>query len=323
MNDNLLHAVTGAFGYSGKYIAKRLLAQGVRVRTLTNSPQRHNPFGQSVEVQPFNWDEPEKLTGALAGVTVLFNTYWVRFNTGQFCFAEAIENSRRLFAAAKTAGVRRIVHVSITHPDEKSGLEYFRGKAQVEKALAQCGVNYTILRPAVIFGQEDILINNIAWVLRHLPVFGVFGDGQYKMQPIYVDDLAELAVQCAADEGNRIVEAIGPETFTYRELVEVTGKTIGCVRPIVSVNPVLGYSLAWLMGKFVGDVIITRDEIRGLMEGRLYVDAPPAGTTKLTQWAASNSAWLGRRYASELARRNDRQHDYVELRGDGAKDGSR
>ena len=323
MNDNLLHAVTGAFGYSGKYITKRLLAQGSRVRTLTNSPHRHNPFGQSVEVQPFHWQEPEKLAGALAGVSVLFNTYWVRFNTGQFCFAEAIENSRRLFAAAKTAGVRRIVHVSITHPDEKSGLEYFRGKAQVEKALAQCGVNYTILRPAVIFGQEDILINNIAWVLRHLPVFGVFGDGQYKMQPIYVDDLAELAVQCAADEGNRIVEAIGPETFTYRELVEVTGKTIGCVRPIVSVNPVLGYSLAWLMGKFVGDVIITRDEIRGLMEGRLYVDAPPAGTTKLTQWAASNSAWLGRRYASELARRNDRQHDYVELRGDGAKNGSR
>ena len=242
---------------------------------------------------------------------------------GQFCFAEAIENSRRLFAAARAAGVRRIVHVSITHPDEKSDLEYFRGKAQVEKALAQCGVNYTILRPAVIFGQEDILINNIAWVLRHLPVFGVFGDGQYKMQPIYVDDLAELAVQCAADEGNRIVEAIGPETFTYRELVEVTGKTIGCVRPIVSVNPVLGYSLAWLMGKFVRDVIITRDEIRGLMEGRLYVEAPPAGTTKLTQWAASNSAWLGRRYASELARRNDRRHDYVELRGDGAKDDNR
>ena len=107
MNNSALHAVTGAFGYSGKYIAKRLLAQGVRVRTLTNSPQRHNPFGQSVEVQPFNWQEPEKLAGALAGVSVLFNTYWLRFNTGQFCFAEAIENSRRFFAAARTAGVRR------------------------------------------------------------------------------------------------------------------------------------------------------------------------------------------------------------------------
>ena len=323
MDTKMLHAVTGAFGYSGKYITRRLLAHGARVRTLTNSPQRHNPFGQSVEVQPFNWHEPEKLAGALAGVAVLFNTYWVRFNARQFCFTEAVENSRRLIAAAQAAGVRRIVHVSITNPDEQSDLEYFRGKAQVENALAQCGVSYTILRPAVIFGREDILINNIAWVLRHLPVFGVFGDGQYKMQPIYVDDLAELAVQCAEDDGNRIVEAIGPETFTYRELVEVTGKAIGYTRPIISVNPMLGYSLAWLMGKYVGDVIITRDEIRGLMEGRLYVEAPPAGITKFTQWVASNSAWLGRRYASELARRNDRQHDYVELRGDGAKDDNR
>ncbi|MGC8541452.1 MAG: SDR family oxidoreductase, partial [Phycisphaerae bacterium] len=193
MNAETLHAVTGAFGYSGRYITQRLLAAGICVRTLTNSPQRHNPFGQSVDVQPFNWHDPKKLTEALTGVDVLYNTYWVRFNSRTFCFAEAIENNRKLLVAAKAAGVRRIVHVSITNPDINSDLEYFRGKAQVEQALTDSGVDFTIRRPAVIFGREDILINNIAWVLRHLPVFGVFGDGQYKLQPIYVDDLAELA----------------------------------------------------------------------------------------------------------------------------------
>ena len=317
MNPNMLHAVTGAFGYCGRYITQRLLAAGVCVRTLTASPRRANAFGQSVEVREFHWQDPKKLAEALAGVEVLYNTYWVRFNSRAFCFAEAIENSRKLFVAAKAAGVRRIVHVSITNPDINSNLEYFRGKAQVEQALTDSGVDFTILRPAVLFGKEDILINNIAWMLRRLPVFGVFGDGEYKMQPIYVDDLAELAVRSADDKTNRIIDAIGPETFTYRELVKAIGAIIGCPRPIMSVNPQVGYLFAAVAGKVVHDVIITRDEIRGLMEGRLFVDAPPAGITKLTQWAQENRAWLGHRYASEMARRRDRQSDYTALRGDG------
>ena len=317
MSTEMLHAVTGAFGYSGRYITQRLLAAGVSVRTLTASPRRANVFGNSVEVREFHWQDTKKLAEALAGVEVLYNTYWVRFNSQTFCFAEAIENSRKLFSAAKSAGVRRIVHVSITNPDINSNLEYFRGKAQVEQALTDSGVDFTILRPAVLFGKEDILINNIAWMLRRLPVFGVFGDGEYKMQPIYVDDLAELAVRSADDKTNRIIDAIGPETFTYRELVKAIGSIIGCPRPIMSVNPQVGYLFAAVAGKVVHDVIITRDEIRGLMEGRLFVDAPPAGITKLTQWAQENRAWLGRRYASEMARRRDRNSDYTALRGDG------
>ncbi len=317
MSDLRLHAVTGAFGYSGRYISKRLLAAGISVRTLTASPHRANPFGQSVDVREFHWQDPRKLAEALAGAEVLYNTYWVRFNSRMFCFAEAIENSRRLFIAAKNAGVRRIVHVSITNPDFNSHLEYFRGKALVERALTDSGVDFTILRPAVLFGKEDILINNIAWMLRRLPVFGVFGDGQYKMQPIYVDDLAELAVRSADDKNNRVIDAIGPETFTYRGLVETIGTIVGCPRPIISVSPQVGYLFAAVAGKMVHDVIITRDEISALMEGRLFVDAPPAGLTSLTQWAQDNCDWLGQRYASEMARRRDRQSDYIALRGDG------
>ena len=164
---------------------------------------------------------------------------------------------------------------------------------------------------------SDILINNIAWVLRHLPVFGVFGDGRYKLQPIYVDDLAELAVRCAGDSTNRIVQAIGPETFTYRELVKAIGAIVGCPRPVISVNPEVGYLFAAVAGKVVHDIIITRDEIRGLMKGRLVVDAPAAGKTKLTEWAQENRAWLGNRYASEMARRKDLVSDYTALRNGG------
>ena len=310
MKINDTQAVTGAFGYSGKYIAQRLLDEGRSVVTLTNSVNRANPFGDRVRVTPFHFDAPEKLAESLRGVSVLYNTYWVRFNHGAFTHADAVRNTETLFRAAKAAGVGRVVHVSITNPSEDSPLEYFRGKARLERALVESGLSYAILRPAVLFGKEDILVNNMAWALRHLPVFGVFGDGQYKLQPIYVDDLAQLAVEQGKRSDNVTVNAIGPETFTYRGLVEVIGQIIGKRRPILSVPPDVGYAVSWLIGKIVGDVMITREEIKGLMDNRLCVDAPPAGSTKLTEWARERSASLGLHYTSELARRLDRKAEY-------------
>ncbi len=312
MNDSGIHAVTGAFGYSGKYIAKRLLARGVPVITLTNSLDRRNPFGKDVRPFPFHFDEPDRLAKSLQGVDVLYNTYWVRFNHKSFTHADAVENTLTLFDAAKGAGVRRIVHISITNPSEDSPLEYFIGKARLERALKESGMSYAILRPTVLFGKEDILINNIAWILRRFPVFGVFGDGKYKLQPIYVDDLAALAVQQGAANEDAVIDAIGPETFTFRELVRTVGKIIGKERPILSMPPALGYASGWMMGKLLHDVVITREEIQGLMEGLLYVESPPAGQTRLTDWATEYASTLGYRYASELARRRDRRSDYTD-----------
>ena len=298
-----IHAVTGAFGFSGRYIASRLLLAGYEVRTLTNSVSRRNPFGTELDVHPFNFDRPEALIASLTGVSVLYNTYWVRFNHRTFTYASAVRNTITLFRAAEAAGVERIVHVSITNPSEDSELEYFRGKAELESALKGLGLSYAILRPAVLFGKEDILINNIAWILRRFPIFGVFGDGQYRLQPIYVDDFAELAVAQGQTTKNVVVNAIGPEVFTYRGLVEQIGEILRRPRPIVSVSPFFGYLLSRLLGFVVRDVVLTRDEIRGLMAGLLYVDSPPTGTTKLTDWVREHAESLGTRYASELARR--------------------
>jgi NADH dehydrogenase len=236
-------------------------------------------------------------------VSVLYNTYWVRFNHRSFTHQQAVTNTKTLFSAARNAGVRRIVHLSITNPSADSPLEYFSGKAELERALKASGLSYAILRPTVLFGKEDILINNIAWMLRRFPVFGVFGNGQYRLQPIYVDDLASLAVQHGRGTEDVTIDAIGPETFIYRELVTAIGRTIGGTRPIVSVPPSLAYYVGSALGKVLGDVVITRDEIRGLMDGLLYVNAPPTGTTHLTAWAAEHRSTLGIRYASELARR--------------------
>ena len=212
------HIVTGAFGFLGRHIARRLLEQGQQVATLIGRADRDDRFGGRVEVLPLAFDEPAKLAGSLRGAAVLYNTYWVRYPMGGLSFDEAVENSRTLFAAAREAGVPRVVHVSITNPSEDSPFGYFRGKALVERALVESGLSYAILRPAVLFGDEGILINNIAWALRHLPVFGLFGRGTYRLRPISVEDMAALAIEQAGKTANVVIDAVGPETFTYREL---------------------------------------------------------------------------------------------------------
>lgn len=305
--------VTGAFGFSGKYIARRLLEAGHAVHTLTNSPDRGNPFGGRVTASPLCFDAPAKLSAALAGADALINTYWVRFDHRDFTHAQAVTNTRALFDAAREAGVRRVVHVSITKPSLDSDLPYFRGKAELEAALRESGLSYAILRPAVLFGPEDILVNNIAWALRRFPVFGIFRDGRYGIQPIHADDLAALAVREAGGTEDVTIDAIGPETFTFRELVATIGRAIGKRRPLMSIPPSLGYATAVAIGWFVGDVFLTREEITGLMRGLLSTDAPPAGATSLSGWIAENAGTLGVRYASELARRRDRTRSYLSI----------
>lgn len=307
---NSFHAITGAFGYSGRYLAARLLAAGQPVITLTNSPHRVHPFGTRVRAFSLCFDRPDELARSLQGVDVLYNTYWVRFNHRDFTHAEAVRNTLSLFDAARRAGVRRVVHISITNPSEDSPLEYFSGKARLERALSESGLSHAILRPTVLFGREDILINNIAWALRRFPCFAVFGDGSYRLQPIFVNDLAELAVTQGAGRENRVLNAIGPETFTYHELVAAVGAAIGQSRPIVGVSPALGYALSRMIGWGVGDTFVTREEIAGLMAGLLCVDTPPTGTTRLTEWMRTHRDTLGRHYASELARRKDRLAAY-------------
>ena len=305
--------VTGALGYTGKSLTRLLLSRGESVRTLTNSPHRPNPFGDRLEVAPLAFNDPGALARSLEGADVLYNTYWVRFNHRLFTFDQAVKSTRALFDAAKAAGVGRIVHVSILHADEADDLGYYKGKHELEQALKATGLSHAIVRPGVLFGRGDILVNNIAWVLRHMPIFGVFGDGRYRLRPMYVDDMAALMMECADKDEDLTTDAVGPEDFTYRELVGTIGKIIGVRRPVVRIPPALGYAIGRCLNPFVKDVIITREEIDGLMRGLLDSEAPPTAPTKLTDWAASNRATLGRRYASEVARRVKREAAYEDL----------
>ena len=297
-----LHAVTGAFGYTGCYITRRLLAEGQRVITLTGHPGRPNPFGEQVKAYPFNFGNPDALAASLEGVDVLYNTYWVRFSHGDTTFEKAVRNTKTLIDAAKAAGVRRFVHVSITNPSPDSTLPYFRGKAVLEQYLHSSGLSYAILRPTVVFGKEDILLNNIAYLLRRFPFFVIPGSGNYQLQPISVEDLAELAVRAGSGDENVIVDAVGPETFTFAELVRIIHAQVGSHARVVSLPPGLALSLSRLVGMVVNDVVLTRDEVNGLMDNLLVTNSPPAGKTRFSEWARENVQFLGTKYASELER---------------------
>ena len=252
----------------------------------------------SISTGEMNWSR------AFEGATTLYNTYWVRFPHGQVTYGKAIENTRSLIAAAAEAGVRRMVHISIINASVGSPLPYFAGKGLLETAIVDSGLSYAIIRPTVIFGKADILINNIAWLLRRSPVFTIPGPGDYRLQPIYVEDVAEIAVEAGHEDDNGIIDAVGPEVYTYEELVRLIAREVRSRAIIVHVAPGLVVFLSRLLGYLLRDVIVTQEEVRGLMSSLLVSTGPPRGHTLLSDWLSKNAGTVGTRYSSEL----DRHH---------------
>jgi uncharacterized protein YbjT (DUF2867 family) len=296
-----LDVVTGAFSYSGAAIARELHAAGRRVRTLTGHPDRA-PADTEVEVRPLSFDDAAELTRNLQGAHTLYNTYWVRFARGRVDHDAAVANSRTLFHAAAAAGVRRIVHVSITHPSPDSPYPYFRGKAQVEQTLAETGVSHAIVRPAILFGGDGVLINNIAWLLRHLPVFAVGGDGGYRIRGIHVDDLARLCAGLGTGADDVVVDAVGPESLTFRELVDSVRSAVGSHALVVPVPGPLLVAASRALSLVLRDTLLTSEEYHAMAEGLADSDAPATGQIRLTDWITEHADDLGRRYANELDR---------------------
>jgi NADH dehydrogenase len=302
MPEHDFDVVTGASGYTGRYITRLLLSRGRRVRTLTGHPARAIPLGDQIESAPFNFDRPDDLARSLEGAGTVINTYWIRFPYGGQTFDSAVANTRVMIAAAARAGVHKFVHISVTNATTSSPLPYFRGKAMVEAALEESALSYAIIRPALIFGVEDILLNNIAWLLRRFPFFAIPGRGDYRVQPIFAADLAEIAVDAARDDRRITLDAVGPEIFTFDELVRMLASAVHRKSRIVHVDPRVALAFTQIVGWLARDVTLTRDEIRGLMTNLLVTESRPNAPTRFSEWLASNADKIGIAYASELAR---------------------
>lgn len=293
--------VTGAFGFTSRRIAERLLADGLEVRTLTGHPDPGAPFADDVRIEPYNFDDRDALVASLEGADTLYNTYWVRGPEQGTTFERAVGNSRTLVEAAAAAGVRRIVHVSVSNA-RSSDLPYFRGKARVEKIVERSPLSHAVLRPTLIFGLGDRLVNNLAWFLRRFPLFPVFGGGSYRVRPVYVDDVAGLAVELGATDDERTVDVAGPERFTFESFVGHLVAALDARARPVHVPPLVAALGARAAGAILRDVVLTGDEIRGLVAGLLDVEGPASGDTRFVPWAEANAAALGTEYARFLRR---------------------
>jgi NADH dehydrogenase len=297
-----LNVVTGAFSFTGKHITQRLLSMGKRVKTLTGHHDRAKTFEEKVAYNSFNFDNKKELIKSLRGAITFYNTYWIRFPYGQVTFDNAIENSKKLITAAEEAGVRRIVHISIANASEKSPFPYYRAKAIVERAIMNSSLSYAIIRPTVLFGYDDILFNNIAWLLRKFPIFAIFGSGDYRLQPVFVDDVAELAVGAGNRDDNIIIDAAGPEIYSFENIVKLIAEKIHSRSKIIHLRPFWVFLLSRLAGYVVNDMIVTRDEMKGLMSNLLVSKSPPTAQTRLSEWLDQNAEIVGTKYASELNR---------------------
>jgi uncharacterized protein YbjT (DUF2867 family) len=294
--------VTGAFSYTGRFIARKLLDDGRRVRTLTNHPQRPGAQELEVDVKKLEFADRAALVESLRGADVFYNTYWVRFRHGGIGFGDAVANTRILMSAAAEAGVRKVVHISVSNPSLDSHLDYYAGKARTEDIVRESGMQWAVVRPTLIFGPGDILINNIAWLLRRMPFFVISERGSYRVQPVAGEDVAEIATWAAAQRANLTIDAAGPEVMTYTELVDSVAIAVHRRPRMLNVPAGLTLAAGNVVGLFVRDILLTKQELEGLMEELLVSNEEPRGSRRVDDWLLRSADVLGRGYASELSR---------------------
>ncbi|HKW69518.1 MAG TPA: NAD(P)H-binding protein [Candidatus Dormibacteraeota bacterium] len=294
--------VTGAFGFTGRFIARRLMEMERPIKTLTNHPSRPGAEGIRADVAPLQFTDREALVESLRGADVLYNTYWIRFQHGRGRFGDAVAHTRMLVGAARDAGVRKVVHISVSNPSDDSPLDYYAGKARAERAVRESGLPFGIVRPTLIFGQGDILLNNIAWLLRRLPVLGIPGRGDYRLQPVAGEDVAEIATWAAGQTDNVTVDAAGPDIVFYSEMVESIAIAVHRHPRFVYMSPRMALRAVKLLGRLVNDVILNEPELEGLMQELLVSQERPRGARRLDNWLLANADTIGVTYASELDR---------------------
>lgn len=294
--------VTGAFSFIGSATARSLLERGSAIRTLTNREAPVNDPGGAIEAFPLQFEDRDALVDAMRGADVFINTYWVRYPYVGTRFDTAIANTGVLLNAARDAGVRRFVQVSVSNPALDSPLDYYRGKAAVEMMVRDSGLSYAIVRPTLVVGPNDILINNIAWLLRRFPVFAMPGSGRYRVQPVTLEDTGEIIAEAAIATEDMTVDAAGPDIMTFESLVRATAAAIGRPSRIIHVPPLLALAALRVLNRLVGEVILSRQELDGLMTELLVSREAPRGHQSVTDWLSDHASDVGARYASEMER---------------------
>jgi NADH dehydrogenase len=172
----------------------------------------------------------------------------------------------------------------------------------LEERLQASGVRHSIVRPTLLFGPNDVLVNNLAWFLRRVPLFGIFGRGRYRLQPVHVDDVARICVDDVGPlEESVAVDAAGPERYEFREFVRLIRDAVRSRALLLPMPPAVALAVSRLAGLALRDVVLTRDEVAALTS-ELLMSESATGTISFSAWVRDHGPELGRRYVNDLRR---------------------
>jgi NADH dehydrogenase len=275
--------VTGASGFIGRYVVKRLATRGVVIAAVSRYAETAKflrPMGDVGQIATLraSLQDEAALAATVQGADSVVNLVGILHEFGVQRFdAVHHEGAARLARIARAAGVKRFVHVSALGADPGSPAAYARSKAAGEAAVRAAFPEAVILRPSIVFGPEDKFFNRFAEMAQRLPALPLIGGGGTRMQPVYVGDVADAIIRALEDEdaAGRTYELGGPRVYTFRELMELMLEEIRRRRPLVPVS----YGLAEFLGgllEFLPVPPLTRDQVRMLQADNVV--APGAAT---------------------------------------------
>jgi len=275
--------VTGGTGFIGPHVIHALRARDVPVRALVRDPAKAARLtAWGVELVRGDVTDPVSLAAACAGADAV--VHLVSIITGSPADFERVmaQGTRDLVAAARDAGVRRFVLASALGLDERSkdAVPYYRAKWEMERAVKEAGLDYVIFRPSFVFGQDGGALPTFVRLARFAPVTPVVGPGTQRLQPIWVEDLAEYFARAVDAEGvaNRTFELGGPDAPTWNEFWDRLKKVLGVRRPSLHVPFSLMRVQATVTERLPG-APVTRDQLTMLQLGDNIVTSPDAVET--------------------------------------------
>jgi uncharacterized protein YbjT (DUF2867 family) len=280
----------GGSGFVGGWIASRLSERGIRVTIPTR--RRDNTkqliLLPTVDMVEANIHDPQALATLMEGQDAVINLVGIlhdhdsRLPYGKGFAAAHVELPKKILAAMKQSGVRRLVHMSALNAAVDAPSEYLRSKGEGEAAVvaAMGELDITVFRPSVIFGPGDAFLGMFAKLLRLFPFFPL-GGGAARFQPVYIGDVADAFTGCLTERATfgQTYELCGPKVYTLRALVEYTGELIGKPRPVIDLGDsgwaYLQAGLLWLLP----NPPLSPDNLRSM-----YVDSVTDGGRNYPGW---------------------------------------